>query len=196
MRFDPLPATPPFTARAALTGLIAGGDQEQLNRLFRQGRPPDPPLDGVYAGRVLALDLAPGLTALAAWLMERWMPWRGKTFDAARARGDNVLHHDAWTLTRLCAPGYRLFTPYGARHFRAFPFRTSLGPGREDPDRQVLRIDYDLPVNPRWSVRRVRDEVTQIAAELYLGKAHLRWWRGRWRRVGFFLLDGAIELAP
>ena len=47
-----------------------------LNGLFRAGAPPNTPLDGRYAGELIALDLAPGLTQFAAWLARRWMPWR------------------------------------------------------------------------------------------------------------------------
>jgi hypothetical protein len=186
--------TTPYESHLRSLGrLMAVRDADRLNAIFRFGVVPDPPLDGAYAGRLLAVAVAPGITALADRIAALWMPWRGKTFDAARRCGDNIFSDDSWTITRLFSPGYRALKLYGYRSYRAFPFRASIGPGREDLDRQVLRIDYDLPVNPRWSVRRVLDELVQIDDELYLGKAHVRWWWGRWQCVAFFALSGAIE---
>ncbi len=148
-----------------------------LNAIFRAGSPPDPPPDGRYAGEFVALNLAPGLTPLVQGITQAWMPWKGKTFEAARARGDNVFTRDSLAL-------------------RAFAFRTTLGPGRTDPDRQVLKIDYDLPVNPQASVRRLLDELVQIGDSLYLGKAHLKWWWGRWQLVAYFSKTPGGRLKP
>jgi hypothetical protein len=52
----------------------------------------------------------------------------------------------------------------------------------------VLKIDYDRPGNPRLSIRRVLDELVQLDGGLYLGKAHLKWWWGRWQMVAYFTL--------
>jgi hypothetical protein len=52
----------------------------------------------------------------------------------------------------------------------------------------VLKIDYDLPENPRLSIRRVLDELVQLSPNLYLGQALLPWWWGSWQRVAFFTL--------
>ena len=57
-----------------------------------------------------------------------------------------------------------------------------------DPDRSVLKIDYDLEENPSLTVRRVLDELVQIDDNLYLGKAHVRWWWNRWQTVAYFSL--------
>ncbi len=124
--------------------------------------------------------MAPGLTALTEWVSARWMPWRGKTFDAAAGRGDNVFTRDSLLLAHLYWPLYRGYWDDGPATYRAFRFRTWLGPGLADPDVRVLKIDYGLPENPRLSIRRVLDEVVQVADGLLLGKAHLKWWWGRW----------------
>ena len=52
----------------------------RLNEIFRAGVPPDRPLNGRYAGELVALDVAPGLTQLAGMISTWWMPWKGKTF--------------------------------------------------------------------------------------------------------------------
>jgi hypothetical protein len=160
-----------------------------LNEVFRAGAPPDPPLDGRYAGELVALDVTPGLTQLAGMISAWWMPWKGKTFDAARACGDNIFTRDSRTLARVYWPWYRGYRDDGPQTFRAFAFRTYLAPGRADPDRQVLKIDYNLYENPGGSIRRVLDELVQVADNDYLGKAHLKWWWGRWQLVAYFTLS-------
>jgi hypothetical protein len=52
----------------------------------------------------------------------------------------------------------------------------------------VLKIDYDLPQNPAFSIRRVLDELVQVADGVYLGKAHVKWWWGAWQPVAYFSL--------
>ena len=163
----------------------------RLNKLFRAGTVPDPPPDGRFAGEFVALNLAPGLTNLSEAIASICLPWRGKTFDAARSRGDNILTRDSLVPARLVWPLYRGFVEEGPETYRAFAFRTYVAPGRVDPDRLVLKIDYDLPANPRFSVRRVLDELVQVADGLYLGKAHFHWWWGSWQLVAYFTLSPA-----
>ncbi|MGH2524789.1 MAG: hypothetical protein ACRDH2_19960, partial [Anaerolineales bacterium] len=107
-------------------------------------------------------------------LTDRWLPWQGKTFDAAAQTGDNLFTNDGLWLARLMFPGYRGYVPDGPGRSRALQFRTYLGPGTHDPDRQVLKIDYDWDVNPRLIVRDVLDELVQLEEGHYLGKALLR----------------------
>lgn len=166
-----------------------------LNVIFRTGRLPGPNLDGFYAGEFLALDIAPGLTQLFELLGEIWMPWKGKTFNAAQEAGDNVITRNSRFLFRLFLPFYNYYVKSGPKTYRAFPFRTYSGAGRVDPDRQVLKLDYNLKINPRQNVRRVLDELVQIEDGLYLGKAHLKWWWG-WRQVAFFILRKGSSVVP
>ena len=160
-----------------------------LNDIFRAGAPPDVPLGGRYAGELIALDIAPGLTQFAEWNTARWMPWRGKTFDAARARGDNIFTRDSLFAAHVYWPLYRGYIDDGPETYRAFAFRTYVAAGRADPDRQVLKIDYNLEGNPRPSIRRVLDELVQITDGFYLGKAHLKWWWGTSQVVAYFTLS-------
>ncbi len=160
-----------------------------LNALFGGGTAPEPALDGRYDGELLALDVAPGLTQVAGALASAWMPWLGKTFDTAGGRGDNVFGRDSLLLSRLYWPLYRGYREDGAQTYRAFAFRIYQDAGLADPGLTVLKIDYDLPENPRLSIRRVLDELVQLAPGLYLGKAHLLWWWGRWQTVAYFSLS-------
>ena len=159
-----------------------------LNEIFRAGSAPNPPLDGRYVGKLLAFDTAPGLNEFVEFLMKRWMPWRGKFFDASGACGDNIFTQDSLTLAHLYWPLYHAYRVDGAGTYRAFTFHTRIAPGKDDSDRQVLKLDYDLAGNPRLSIRRVLDELVQIDTEFYLGKAHLKWLWGKWQMVAYFSL--------
>jgi len=162
----------------------------ELNILFRSGNVPAPSLNGRYAGELIALDIAPGLTQFYEWLISRWMPWLGKTFSAAQQSGDNIFTQDSYALTRLFNPFYRGFAADTPKTYRAFAFRTYVAPGLADPDRTVLKIDYNLDTNPSLTIRRVLDELVQLDEHLYLGKAHVHWWVGGWQMVAYFMLRG------
>jgi hypothetical protein len=159
-----------------------------LNELFRSGRVPEPLPNGRYAGKLVAIDIAPGLTKLFQALLSAWMPWKGKTFQPAQQSGDNIFTKDSHLLARLFNPFYQGFVHDGKKTYRAFAFRTYVAPGRVDSDRSVLKIDYDLRENPALTVRRVLDELLQLNDNLYLGKAHVRWWWGAWQTVAYFTL--------
>jgi hypothetical protein len=160
----------------------------ELNDLFRNGVLPESPLDGRHRGKLVALDIAPGFTQLFNGIAASWMPWLGKTFDAAKQTGENIFTSDSYPLARFFNPLYDGFTREGADIYHGFAFRTYTAPGLMDPDRSVLKIDYDLDENPSLTVRRVLDELVQVDRDTYLGKAHLRWWWGRWQTVAFFVL--------
>lgn len=159
-----------------------------LNALFREGSVPNPALNGRYAGELVALDLAPGLTPLIEAITRAWMPWKGKAFQADAYTGDNVFDLSSWVAAHVLWPFYRGYRDVGPETYRAFEFRTYVGAGLADPDRQVMKIDYDISANPGLSIRRVVDELVQVDDGVYLGKAHLHWWWGRWQMVAFFLL--------
>jgi hypothetical protein len=159
-----------------------------LNDLFRAGTVPEPPPNGRHAGELIALDIAPGLTQFFQGLFHLWMPWRGKTFDASRQRGENIFTKDSYLLARLFNPLYRGFVDDGPKTYRGFAFRTYTAPGLFDTDRTVLKIDYNLKENPAPTVRRVLDELVELDESLYLGKAHVHWWWGGWQTVAYFSL--------
>lgn len=159
-----------------------------LNDIFRAGSPPDPPLEGEYAGEFIGLDVGPGLNQVADMVTARWMPWKGKIFDPIDATGDNILSRDSLFLARIVWPLYRGYKHITSERYRAFAFRMYLAPGLADPDRQVLKLDYNLKSNPVLNVRRVLDELVQVDADFYLGKAHFKWWWGTWQLVAYFSL--------
>ena len=161
---------------------------EALNHLFRNAAVPDPAPNGRYRGEFIALALTPGLTQLFGGLASLWMPWQGKTFSVAQQHGENVLSKGSYFLARVFNPFYRGFRSDTPKTYRAFAFRTYAAPGLFDEDLTVLKIDYDLKENPALTVRRVLDELVQLDDGLFLGKAHVRWWWGRWQTVAYFSL--------
>lgn len=159
-----------------------------LDEIFRAGLPPDSPLNGYYGGELVALNIAPGLTQLTGSIAQSWMPWQGKRFSSASGTGVNVFTRDSLTLAHLYWPFYHGYEDDTANTYRAFAFRTYLAPGLADPDRTVLKIDYDRQDNPAATIRRVLDELVQVSDDCYLGKAHMHWWWNRWQLVAYFML--------
>jgi hypothetical protein len=159
-----------------------------LNDLFQSGTIPNPALNGSYTGELIALDIAPGFSQLLQGLLSARMPWKGKTFNAVNSHGDNVFDRSSFLLAHVLWPFYRGYQHDTQQTYRAFTFQTYIAPGKDDPDMQVLKIDYDLPGNPSTSIRRVLDELVQVQTGYYLGKAHLKWWWGKWQMVAYFSL--------
>lgn len=160
---------------------------DALNEIFRMGSPPQPPPDGSYPGEMLTFTRGPLITRMIALVGRVWMPWRGKAFDASRALGFNIITRGFLGPARLIWPLYTRYLYHGPKTFRAFPFQTSLAPSVTDPEIQVLKLDYDLDMNPRFIIRRLLDELVQVAPGCYLGKAYLRSRRG-WKQWAYFTL--------
>jgi hypothetical protein len=184
-----------------LAGMRAGRRRaeahDSLNRIFRLGSVPEPTLDGRLDGVAITPTIFatadPALRALASL----WMPWLGKRFDAETQTGDNLMLSSARLPSRLFWPSYR-FQDMGEGRYAAFRFRTYAGAGALDPERQVLKIDYDWDENPSLLIRDILDELVQVVPDVYLGKALLK--RGprssSWRLVGYFALRPATLSPP
>jgi hypothetical protein len=164
---------------------------EKLNELFRLGTPPsgiDGQTEGIF---VTPLITAPVDRALRL-ITGAWMPWLGKRFNSAEAMGDNTLTGSARWPAKLLWPLYGT-KPYGSNR-AAFDFETRVEPGKDDPDRDVLVIDYHpVESNPRFIIRQIRDELVEIVPGANLGKI-------LWRRdeddhalIGYFALRSEIR---
>ena len=94
--------------------------------------------------------------------------WQGKAFDATASGGINI------------------FWENGESN-RYIPFKTYSGYGLLDPETRVLKIDYDLSVNPWW-VRMILDELVEVSPGNYLGKLILKTPWGGWA-LGYFELQ-------
>jgi hypothetical protein len=158
-----------------------------IERFFDAGTIPEG-LDGFHRGRLVATTLGYGLDLVPETLARLWMPWKGKTFDAAAAEGQNVFSSKGRFVARLLWPRYPGIARFEPGLDTAFRFVTSVGESAAHQDVRVLRIDYDLPDNPAWPIRRVLDELVRVDEGIYLGQALLRL-GGRWRRAAWFSLE-------
>jgi hypothetical protein len=155
-----------------------------LDHIFRAGATPQG-LNGRCEG-MLVMTTQGVLDGPSRRLAALWMPWLGKRFDRAAGVGDNLFTGGAAAAGRLIWPGYS-FRPLEPGLFTAFDFRTYTGPGLTDADRVVLKIDYDLDLNPGFLIRNVLDELVEVGPSTYLGKVHMRG-RGGWKMMGYFAL--------
>lgn len=119
--------------------------------------------DGALVGRMLAVRgmPVPVASGLRSWARAGSFPWEGKTFASTserEGRGHN----------RVSLPGV-----LGRQDL--FPFETSFGPSLVD-GRPTLILDYDLERNPGY-IRRIHDEIREVAPGLFFGPA--MWKRGR-----------------
>jgi hypothetical protein len=164
---------------------------DSLNRMFRLGVPPEPAIDGPHRGILVTTTVAAAADPAVRMLASAWMPWVGKRLSAAEQSGDNLLLPSARIPLKILFPSYEP-QPAGDGDLAAFRFRTYVEPGKVDPDRQALKIDYDSDENPSLLIRDILDELVQIVPGAYLGKVLLR--RGgqaapTWRLVGYFALE-------
>jgi hypothetical protein len=159
----------------------------ELDGLFRGGRTPDPPPDGLLSGRPISATVSAGFDSLARRMADVYMPWQGKSFVPRAGEGVNLLAKSALKPMKVLWPGYEPVRVMAER-VEAFPFKTRVAPGSADPDLEVLTLDYDFEANPSFIIRRVVDELVQIGAGLYLGKILYRY-KGGFRPIGFFVLE-------
>jgi hypothetical protein len=136
---------------------LAALDVAALTALYRSGRMPASlaALDGNPRCRMLAvrgLDHGAPAGALRRFAGSNAFPWAGKTFSsesAERGRGIN----------RVRLGGDR----------RWFPFTTCIEPSAID-GKPCIFLDYRQPENPR-AIRVIRDELREVAPDLFLGPA-------------------------
>jgi hypothetical protein len=177
-----------------LAGMRAGPRRSEaldsLNRIFRLATMPEPLPDGPYDGVLVTTTTFAATDPLFRGLSSFWMPWVGKRFDAETASGDNMMLPGARWLAKIFWPGYR-FQDIGKGRYAAFRFRTYAGAGAVDPDREVLKLDYDSSENPSFLIRDILDELVQIVPGVYLGNVLLRLGKPddtSGRLVGYFAL--------
>lgn len=164
-------------------------DEAALDSLFAKGSAPkglDGPTEGILVVPLIQGILDHGLSLIT----EIWMPWTGKRFDAKAKRGDNLLAESAHWPAKLLWPRYSTKEIEGG--IAAFEFVTRVEPGKRDPDTDVLVIDY-APVseNPDLLIRKIRDELVEIAGGAHLGKILYRSGEDSYTNLGFFALRPA-----
>jgi hypothetical protein len=157
---------------------LARRTHSELDALYRAASPIGlADVEGELDGRLLALRGAPAPVARVVRRVaaSRLFPWLGKAFTAA----DDA--HGAGS-NRVSVPGV-----LGRQQL--FPFTTSIGPSAVD-GRPAVLLDYDLDANPGY-IRRIRDELREVAPGLFLGPAMWRRARGPLLVLWFALATAA-----
>jgi hypothetical protein len=165
----------------------------ELGELFRAGTPSEG-IEGPTQGALVGFTLQPAFDRAVATFTTAWLPWAGKRFDTAAARGDNLLLRSARWPSKLLWPMYQMRD--AGERLAAFDFETRVEAGAVDPDRQVLVIDY-APVdsNPALVIKSIRDELVEVASGAHLGK--MLWRRGsgedaRYTLLAYFALKSRL----
>lgn len=128
----------------------------EATALYKTGTVPSMTvLDGAPAGRMLSiagLDRGAVAARLAKFAGSGAFPWAGKSF---RSSGDDT------------GAGINRIRLFGSRDW--FPFDTLVGPSAVDGQPAII-LDYDVPQNP-WFIRKIHDELREVAPDLFLGPA-------------------------
>jgi hypothetical protein len=140
-------------------------------------------------GRLLAMSVQPQLDAAVRRIASLWMPWQGKVFDPDTMTGVNRFLPNSRIPMKVVFPTYSPET-VTVKKIEAFPFRNRVAPGAVDPDLETFKIDYDVDANPGLLIRRILDEVVQIAPGRLLGKILFRS-GDRFHLIGYFSLRSA-----
>jgi hypothetical protein len=156
----------------------------ELNELFSAGTPSEG-IEGETEGILVGFTLQSLFDRVVAGITGAWMPWAGKRFDRANAKGDNILARSAKWPARILWPFYG--TKDADDGIIAFDFTTRVEDGAVDPGLDVLVIDY-APVdsNPRVIIKSIRDELVEVVPGTHLGK--MLWRTGSYEDATYHLL--------
>lgn len=160
---------------------LAQMNVEELDQLYRDGSLPSSmkELDGAPIGRMLAIrytDKTPAFGLLRRISESRYFVWDGKSFQA----------NDDQTGTGINRVNLTL-----AGKYKWFPFDTRIEASVVDGQDCIL-LDYDQPENP-WFIRKIRDELREVAPGLFLGPAMWKDNDGSAAFVLWFALDTRID---
>ena len=158
----------------------------RLDEIYRSGTAPDPLPEGFHPGKLLAMSVQPQFDSVIRRVASLWMPWKGKVFDPDTMTGVNRFQPNVRIPMKVVFPKY---TPEEMTRVKveAFPFRNRIAPGAADADLETFKIDYDFDANPDFLIRRILDEMVQIAPGRFLGKILFRY-KGEFHPIGFFAL--------
>jgi len=160
-------------------------DASGLEELFALGTAPRG-LDGPTEGILVVPFIQRIVDRFASLLTGFWMPWQGKSFDAAANKGVNRLTNSARWPSKLLWPRYSTKEAPDGR--LAFDFETAVEPGRIEPAVDVLKIDYEpVTENPGLVIRSIRDELVELVPDTYLGRILYNRGEG-YSNIGYFAL--------
>ncbi|MCB1265360.1 MAG: hypothetical protein KDB56_12410 [Mycobacterium sp.] len=161
------------------------GADADLNELFRRGNAPTD-LHGPTEGMLVMTTTNPRFDAVVRTITALWMPWQGKRFDNQAATGDNRLTKSTGLVGKLLWPLYSMQDHTDGK--LAFDFKTYVEAGKEDPDVDVMVIDYaEIEKNPKLVIRKIRDELVELVPGVFLGKILYNTGSGYYK-LGYFAL--------
>jgi hypothetical protein len=164
----------------------AASADAECNELFRLGVTPTG-LDGPTDGMLVMTTTNPALDAVVRTVAGLWMPWQGKRFHSETDAGENRMTTNSKVVSKLLWPLYSMRDAEDGK--LAFVFKTYVEAGKDDPDRQVLVIDYaNVESNPRLLIRSIRDELVQIVDGVFLGKILYHTGSDNYSKIGYFAL--------
>lgn len=139
----------------------------ELGTLFRLGMPPeelDGPTEGVLVTTTSNILLAPAVNVVT----RLWTPWQNKRFDSVANAGDNDVP-ESESRSKFLWPLH--IVKDAVNNTLAVDFKTSFGPGKVDPDIEVMIIDYSkADLIPGLLVRSIRNELVELVPGVFLGK--------------------------
>lgn len=153
-----------------LVTFIVGKSRRQAE--FLAGKAPTEAPSGFYRGSAYLLGNRP-------------VPWLGKSFESANAKGFNIFTAKGVSLLKILTPLYKLFRLNADGNTDAYYFNTSTGPGFRDKGVDVFKLDYDSPENP-FLISIILDEMVEVAPQEFLGKVHMKVFPGYFATIGFF----------
>jgi hypothetical protein len=161
--FDDAPAAarPTFTSSVRNLDDLAALSSDELAALYRDAPLPTgvDRLVGKPKGRMLAVrgtDGTPLFDVLRSIAASGAFPWDGKTFGALQPGEGTGINRIQLFMQRL----------------EWFPFRTRLEASVVD-GRACVYLDYEQPENP-FFIAKVRDEIREVAPDLWLGPAMIK----------------------
>jgi hypothetical protein len=161
-------------------------DTDSLDALLRLGTTPDG-LDGPTDGILVTLVANPLVNAAIEQLTDAWMPWTGKTFDAAAQTGVNQMTSSSRVLGKVLWPLYSMREADDGK--LAFDFKTGTVQSELDPSLQVMKIEYEhVEENPRLVIRQILDELVEVVPDTYLGWILVKLPAKGWVNIGYFAL--------
>ena len=166
--------------------LGAARDGDALAALFALGTPP-PAIDGPTEGILVTTLTSPLVDVPIDKLTDGWMPWTGKTFDAASASGVNQMTKDSAVAAKLLWPLYKMRE--GPEGKLAFDFKTGIVDSAIAPAMKVLKIEYEhVEENPALLIRQILDELVELVPATYLGRILVKLPVKGFVNIGYFAL--------
>jgi hypothetical protein len=146
---------------------------------FARGQVPNPQLNGFYKGTSHILFGMP-------------LPWLGKRFSVSPEGGLNVFSAAGGRVLHVFTPRYKHFTTQRDGTVLAYSFTSSVGASVRDAQKQVLRLDYNVPENPGLA-RIFYNELVEIDPGRFLGQEFVQALPGWFLRLGFFELKETAQ---